>query len=132
VARITNTPQKTTQPLIDPQVMQQHLELLGPKPATRIINAFVETTPPVMESLRQELDKGAYATVADQAHGLKSAVSNVGLVRAADLAKQLEIAATEQDREKSLLIYQTLETDFNQSLLLLQESWENILAEHVA
>lgn len=132
VARITNKPQQKTYPLIDPKVMQQHLELLGPQPATRIITAFMDTAPQTIETLRQALDNRAYADVADQAHSLKSAVGNVGLVHAADLAKQLEIAANEQNQDRSLAIYQALETNFRQSLRLLQEGWENVLSDHVA
>ena len=131
IARIANSPQKASvQQLIEPSVIRQHLELLGPERAGRIIEAFVKTTPQTITALRQDLDSDAYDQIADRAHGLKSAVSNVGLIRVAELAKQLEIAATKQDKSQSVAIYDALKTDFNQSILILEETWLSALSDH--
>lgn len=132
IARITNNPSPAvTKLLIDPGVIGQHLELLGPEPAGRIVNAFIETTPGIVSALKEALSSDAYEQIADRAHSLKSAVNNVGLVRTAELARQLEVAAGKRDKSRSVALFALLETDFNQSLLLLEETWANALSDHV-
>jgi|GEM_PF-827432 len=131
IARIANHPRRASaQPLIDPGVISRHLELLGPKRAGRIIEVFVETTPQIITALRQDLDNEIYDQIADRAHSLKSAISNVGLVHVADLAKQLEVAAITRDKSRVFSIYDLLKTDFSQSILILEETWANALSDH--
>ncbi len=128
--RIMNNPeQNTTQQIINPNVIRQHLKLLGPERADRIVTTFVGTTPKVMAALHKELDIEAYDSIADHAHGLKSAAGNVGLNCMMALAKKLEETATDRDKSKSLTTFNELETIYTQSVRALEDAWRETTSE---
>lgn len=109
--------------LIDPAVLKGHLDVLGRDRTGRILAAFFDTTPHVIDDLDHDLGARDFDMVADHAHGLKSAANNVGLVRVADLAAKLEIAARDHDADMSAAIYPELRTTYSRSLAALDRAW---------
>jgi two-component system sensor histidine kinase/response regulator len=60
---------------------------------TRIIDAYLDDTPKVLEQMRQAVDGDDMFEIAKAAHTLKSSSANVGAVEFADRCKQLEALA---------------------------------------
>jgi two-component system sensor histidine kinase/response regulator len=60
---------------------------------TRIIDAYLDDTPKVLEKMKQAIDADDMFEVAKAAHTLKSSSANVGAVEFADRCKQLEASA---------------------------------------
>lgn len=111
------------QPLIDRDVILGHLEMLGAERTERILEAFAETTPPAVESLQRDHDAGAFDKVSDNAHGLKSAARNVGLLRLAAEAETLEHEASGSDKAALPILIEKIETLYEPSREALLETW---------
>jgi len=107
--------------VIDPDVIQQHFEFLGPDRADRIITTFIETTRQIISTLHQDLNARAFDLTANHAHSLKSAANNVGLIRVATLAKQLEISTEDQDTALMLALLNRLEAAYADAIPALHE-----------
>ncbi|MCW9040884.1 MAG: ATP-binding protein, partial [Rhodospirillales bacterium] len=119
---------ESEEPIIKPAVIQQHMRLLGQERAHRIVSAFTDTTPHVMAILRHDMRALEHDRIADHAHGLKSAASNVGLSRLANLASQLEISAGNRDGETSVETLAGLENIYPQSLRALEDAWKELMS----
>jgi HPt (histidine-containing phosphotransfer) domain-containing protein len=59
----------------------------------RIIDAYLEDTPKLIEKMKDAVDKDDTFEVAKAAHTLKSSSGNVGAVELSDRCKQLEALA---------------------------------------
>ncbi len=65
--------------------------------ADRIQSRFLESTPPLIESLRKSLDSGDAATARRTAHAIKGAAANIGGERLRLVALEMEQAANTGD-----------------------------------
>ncbi|GAB6051488.1 ATP-binding protein [Magnetospira thiophila] len=114
-------------PVINPAVMRQHLELLGRDRAARIMTAFNESSSKIVVTLRHDLDAQDFERLADGAHTLKGAASNVGLTRIGNLAQQLEKAAADRDASMSRDTFEALEGAFASSRKALVATWDDLI-----
>ena len=113
----------TSQVLFDPSIIHQHLDLLGEDRTSRIVDAFTETTPPILSALRNDFKNQSFAQIADHSHSLKSAANNVGLTKVAELARRLEEVALDPDKTATLDMLENLESIYATSSSLLKEAW---------
>jgi HPt (histidine-containing phosphotransfer) domain-containing protein len=65
----------------------------NPDLLTRIIDAYLDDTPKLIEKIKQALDADDMFEVAKAAHTLKSSSANVGAAELSDRCKQLEASA---------------------------------------
>lgn len=65
----------------------------GPDLVQELIGLLKEDAPPRIEALRSALAAGDADRALQEAHQLKGALGNLGLVRIADLARQVEALA---------------------------------------
>jgi PAS domain S-box-containing protein len=82
--------------ILDPSAMEglRSLETSdNPGFVARIIDAYLEDTPKLVDRIRQALDRQDASEIAKAAHTLKSSSANVGALVLADRCKHLETAA---------------------------------------
>ncbi len=117
------------QELIDKTVLLGHCEMLGETRTKRIVDAYTQTSHYFIPELRNLIAIEDFPKLGDKAHTMKGASYNVGLVYLANLAEQLEQAALDEDKQRILEIFGTLEVNFTLSKHKLNEVWLNCITE---
>ncbi len=79
-----------------------------------IMDFFVELVPQQIEDLAAAVQAGDVATVGLQAHGMKGGAGNVGAVRVAATARELEMLAKQGSLSGAAELVQQLRDDFRE------------------
>jgi HPt (histidine-containing phosphotransfer) domain-containing protein len=106
------------------------LEKMGgdPELLREIMDFFVELVPQQIEDLAAAVQAGDVATVGLQAHGMKGGAGNVGAVRVAATARQLEMLAKEGTLTGAAELVQQLREDFREMTEVLPRlDWSRLI-----
>ncbi len=79
-----------------------------------VLDFFMDLTPQQIDDLATIVAAGDVATVCLQAHGLKGGASNVGAVRIADTARELELLAKGGSLTGAAALVARLRDDFTE------------------
>ncbi len=108
--------------VLDPAALD-HIRSLQPAGAadllTRIIDLFLNDTPPLLRQMREALAEGDLQCVCDAAHRIKSGAANLGGKRFAHLCGELERRATDGGIADAEARIQRLEADYARLATLL-------------
>jgi HPt (histidine-containing phosphotransfer) domain-containing protein len=93
-----------------------------------IMDFFVELVPQQIEDLSAAVQAGEVATVGLQAHGMKGGAGNVGAVRVAATARELEMLAKEGSLTGATGLVQQLRDDFRELAEVLPRlDWSQLI-----
>ncbi|KZL05579.1 ATP-binding protein [Pseudovibrio sp. Ad26] len=115
--------------LIDTTVLRGHFEMLGEVRVKRIVDAYIKTSRFIIPELRNHIATQNFSKIRDKAHSMKGASHNVGLIHTADLAEQLEHAAQNEEKHKTMEIFSALEVTYTASKHKLNETWLSCLTK---
>lgn len=111
-------------PVLDPRPLQDLLDLgAGPELVQELIVLLREDAPPRMEAVRRAVTAGDGALALQEAHQLKGALGNLGLVRFADLARQVEDLVREGRPEAAEGILPAFPAAYEEALVALQAAF---------
>jgi signal transduction histidine kinase/CheY-like chemotaxis protein len=68
----------------------------------KMINVFLESTPPAIEQIQEAFDKGDFKTVSATAHRIKSSINNMGIGSIKDEIREIEKLALEEPSSPDL------------------------------
>lgn len=88
----------------------------------RLVQAFVDNAQPGLEQMRHALQVNDFVTIEQQAHRIKGASANVGVLLMPDVAAQLERQAREKTLEGATERLEALERQLEQVKAFLK-SW---------
>ena len=88
-----------------------------------LIGLFQEDVPPRMVALREGMAAGDLTRMSMEAHQMKGALSNLGLVRFADMAMHIEIEARAGFLEASPALIAALPAAYDEALAALQQAF---------
>jgi HPt (histidine-containing phosphotransfer) domain-containing protein len=114
-------------PVLDPQPLGDLLAI-GASPALvqELISLFQEDVPIRMAILRTALAALDARQTLMEAHQLKGALGNLGLVRFADLASRIESCAREGHLGEVPTLVEALPAAYDEALLALQLAYPNV------
>jgi HPt (histidine-containing phosphotransfer) domain-containing protein len=92
----------------------------GPDLLARVIQAYFQETPAIIDNLRDAMDRGDASTAAKAAHTLKSSSANIGALHLAELFKQLEAHARADFLETAQSLFQQIAQEFGRVQQALQ------------
>jgi HPt (histidine-containing phosphotransfer) domain-containing protein len=111
-------------PILDPQPLQDLLNLGGSAGLIQeLIALFQEDVPIHMAILKTALDASDAPQVLMEAHQLKGALGNLGLVRFADLASRIEAHAREGHLQQAPRVAEVLPAAFEEALHALNTAY---------
>jgi HPt (histidine-containing phosphotransfer) domain-containing protein len=111
-------------PVLDPRPLRDLLDLGGASELIQeLIALFQEDVPPRMALLKTALDASDASQAVMEAHQLKGALSNLGLVRFADLASQIEAQAREGHLDQTGKLAEALPSAYGDALLALNSTY---------
>lgn len=114
----------TDLPILDPSPLQDLLDLgAGPGLVQELVGLLREDTPARLAALDGALAAGDAGLAFQEAHQLKGSLGNLGLVRAADLARQVEGLAREGRVEAALGTARALGEAYEEALAALQAAF---------
>lgn len=117
-------PSVTDLPILDPSPLQDLLDLgAGPGLVQELVGLLREDTPARLAALDGALAAGDAGLAFQEAHQLKGSLGNLGLVRAADLARQVEGLAREGRVEAALGTARALGKAYEEALAALQAAF---------
>jgi signal transduction histidine kinase/DNA-binding response OmpR family regulator len=109
--------------VIDMQALDQIRSLQrpgAPDVLARLLNLYLEKSPPQVAAIRKAADEGDAATLHAQAHSLKSSSANVGAQRVSALCRELEEMGRESRLESARASVDVLEHEYAQAERALQ------------
>ena len=109
--------------LIDPTVLAEDRAVLGAERGALMIDTFVETAPIQIDGIRSALAEGQVERAADLAHALRGAAGSLGLRRLADRCGALEARA--RTPEAAALV-EDLDSLFDESREALVTLWSGL------
>lgn len=111
-------------PILDPKPLQDLLNLGAPLGLVQeLIVLFQEDVPIRMAMLRTALTAMDAQQMLMEAHQLKGALGNLGLVRFADLASRMETHAREGHLEKAPILAESLPAAYEEALCALKAAF---------
>jgi HPt (histidine-containing phosphotransfer) domain-containing protein len=111
-------------PILDPGPLNDLLDLGGsPELVHELIALFVEDVPIRLALLKAALEASDAPQAMMEAHQLKGALSNMGLVRFADLVSGIESQAREGRLEPALGIGEVFSTAYKEALQALNTAY---------
>jgi HPt (histidine-containing phosphotransfer) domain-containing protein len=114
-------------PVLDPKLLQDLLDLGAPQGLVQeLIALFQEDVPERIAALRMALGSLDAGQTLQEAHQLKGALGNMGLVRFADMASRIEIHAREGHLEQAPVVADALSAAYDQALLALIEAFPEV------
>ena len=119
---VKNTPEPSLPSLNETPLDLQRLHNLSRGRVTfqkRLVQAFVDHAQPGLEQIRRALQVNDFVTVEQQAHRIKGASANVGVLLMPDVAAQLERQAREKTLEGATERLQGLERQLEQVKVFL-------------
>jgi two-component system, sensor histidine kinase and response regulator len=114
-------------PVLDPRPLNDLFNLGGSAELIQeLIALFREDVPPRLAALRAAFEASDASQILMEAHQLKWALSNMGLVRFADLASRIEVLAREGHLESSSGSVGELDAAYDEALRALTEAYPNL------
>ena len=111
-------------PILDPGPLDDLLNLGGsPELVHELIDLFVEDVPVRLAILKTALDASDAPQAMMEAHQLKGALSNMGLVRFADLVSRIEAQAREGRLEQVPGMAEIFSAAFEEALHALNRAY---------
>ena len=111
-------------PVLDPQPLRDLLDLgASPVLVQELITLFQADVPPRLALLRTALCAMDTQQAMMEAHQLKGALSNLGLVRFADMASRLEVEARRGHLEVAPHLAEALPGAYEEALAALQSAF---------
>ena len=111
-------------PILDPQPLQDLLDLGAETGLVQeLIALYVEDVPPRIQAVQEGLVTGDLAKILMEAHQMKGALSNLGLVRFADLAARIEGEARAGRLEATPAIIPTLASAYDEALAAMNQAF---------
>lgn len=111
-------------PVLDPKLLKDLLDLGASEDLIHeLIALFQEDVPERIAALRVALGAMDAERTLQEAHQLKGALGNLGLVRFADLASRIEVHAREGHLERAPALAEGLSAAFDEALLALTKAF---------
>ena len=111
-------------PVLDPKPLRDLLDLgAAPELIHELITLVQEDVPIRMAMLRTALAASDAQQIMMEAHQLKGALGNLGLVRFADLASRIEACAREGHLEGAPLLAEALPAAYDEALRALAAAY---------
>jgi PAS domain S-box-containing protein len=114
---------------LDPKTLNDIKSLESPGKSgllARVIQAYFQETPTIMDTLHDALDHGDASIAAKAAHTLKSSSANVGALHLAEFFKQVETHARADSLEEAQQVFQQIGEEFGRVQQALQDELEVI------
>ena len=108
-------------PLQDETVLEALLRYGPPSFLGRLIEVYLETTGPHVDSAENSAAAGDWSALVFAAHSLKSSAGNLGLPRMLDTVKKLELAARTNDAKEAMPLVECLRKTWTDSCAALVE-----------
>lgn len=105
--------------LVDAAIVESLREIGGEVLIDQIVKAFIDCAQPAMTAMRSAVQAGDPAALASQAHSLKSAGANLGLVVFAARARSLEGLGKAGALQQASRELDALQADFEKGLAAL-------------
>jgi HPt (histidine-containing phosphotransfer) domain-containing protein len=107
-------------PILDPKLLQDLLDLGAPQGLVQeLVALFSDDVPARIAALRMALGALDAGQTLQEAHQLKGALGNMGLVRFADLASRIEVQVREGRLEQVPVLAERLPAAYEEALLAL-------------
>ena len=106
-------------PIIDPIAFAELQESAGEDFVGELIDTFLQEAPPMLEQLRQTLERGEAEGFRRAAHSLKSNSHTFGAFQLAELARALELGGLEAGRAPEAL--HALADEYQRTAAALQD-----------
>lgn len=103
--------------IIDDQQIAMLVEGAGAEAVRPILEAYWVSNEELSAELGQGIEAGDPAAIAATAHGLKGSSANLGAVRVADRAKEIELAAKSGDLSRVAELFSALPQDIEETKL---------------
>lgn len=113
-------------PLTDESVLEALLRYGSPSFLARLVDVYLETTGPLVDSAESSASTGDWDTLVFAAHSLKSSAGNLGLPRLLDTVQDLEFAARSKDAKNATHLVAGLRRIWNDSCAALVEYREKL------
>ncbi|GLH72909.1 hypothetical protein GETHLI_14110 [Geothrix limicola] len=111
-------------PILDPQPLRDLLDMGAEGELVQeLIALFQEDVPPRMQALREGLASGNLQALLMESHQMKGALSNLGLVRFAEMAGRIEIEARAGNLEEAPALIASLPAAYDEALQALQQAF---------
>ncbi len=104
--------------LLDMNVINQLKKLGGESDSSfliQLIDMYLKLSPPLIQSIRQHIEKGELDSAGQVTHKLKGSSLNLGATRMASICKKLELACRENNLTGALETYRLLADAFTQT-----------------
>lgn len=112
---------RPAEPVLDRMQIDGLVAAAGVAGTREIIDAFQRSTDGLMAALRDQLGKGDFGEASKTAHALKGSASNVGAVRLATAARDIEDACRRQDGVTALMTLTGLQTQYADAVSAFDE-----------
>ena len=110
-------------PVLDPQPLRDLLEMgVAPALIQELITLFQEDVPTHMAVLRSALTALDGRQTRMEAHQLKGALGNLGLIRFADLASRIEACAMADQLDMAPVLAEALAAAYEEALVALRKA----------
>ena len=107
-------------PILDPQPLQDLLDLGASDDLVQeLLGIFKEDVPPRITVLKAALAAGDVGVTMREAHQLKGALGNMGLIRFGDLAARIEACAREGQLKAAAALAEGLPVAYDEALQAL-------------
>ena len=111
-------------PILDPQPLRDLLDLGAEEGLIQeLIGMFQEDIPPRLEALRAGLASGDMTKIMMESHQMKGALSNLGLVRFAEMAALIETEARAGILDRTQATTESLPAAYDEALAALQQAF---------
>ena len=116
------------QPVLDPGPLHDLLDLgVGPELIQELVGLLKEDVPSRIQAVRLGFEAGDEEQVLQEAHQLKGALGNLGLLRFADLARQVEQMAREGRLQEGGPVVSAFPAAYEEALAALAEAFPGSL-----
>jgi HPt (histidine-containing phosphotransfer) domain-containing protein len=109
--------------IVDPQVLQEFMEIAGPEVLADIVITYLGDAPKRLEAIEEAVNQDDGQQISTQAHALKSASKSVGLERVAQLCQSLELMGYEEDLSEADPTLAQLKQEYEQATQALKQDW---------
>lgn len=111
-------------PILDAQPLRDLLELGAEEGLVQeLIALYQEDVPPRMTSLSEAMAAGDLARMLTEAHQLKGALGNLGLMRFADMAARIEAEARAGGLVEGPVLVEALPAAYDEGLAAFREAF---------
>ncbi len=111
-------------PILDPQPLRDLLDIGAETGLVQeLIALYEEDVPPRIVGVREGLADGDLPKILMEAHQMKGALSNLGLVRFADLASRIEAEARTGSLDATPALIEALPAAYDEALVALNEAF---------